>query len=143
MEILLADENIDTTNLILHTVKIYQPDWNITNIISGKECLNSIVNGNNPDIVIIGIQLSDIPELELLEQIRSISDVPIIFLADNTEINKLVTVFDMGADDYVSVPFNTAVFIARITAKVRRNIWDINNSQLELKNKLNALDKYS
>jgi DNA-binding response OmpR family regulator len=62
---------------------------------------------------------------ELIENIRDYSDVPIIFLSDDNDIQTLVRAFDAGANDYIVVPFNKVIFIARIKARIRRRDWDI------------------
>jgi two-component system response regulator ChvI len=63
--------------------------------------------------------------LELIRQIRDDSDIPIIFLSDDDNIQALVMVFDMGVNDFIVVPINRAIFIARLKALIRRSIWDI------------------
>jgi DNA-binding response OmpR family regulator len=63
--------------------------------------------------------------LDLIKMIRDNSEIPVIFLSDDKDINTLVNAFDAGANDFVVIPFNKAIFIARIKACVRRRCWDI------------------
>ena len=87
MKILLADtdcETIDDSNMVFH---MYQPDWQVSIIDSGKECLNIIdnSNGNSPDAVISSIELADMSDFDLIEQIRASSDTSVTFLSDDKD----------------------------------------------------------
>lgn len=74
----------------------------------------------HPDIVILDVGLCDIDGFEVCRRIRSVSDVPIVFLTINDrEIDK-VRALELGADDYIIKPFNSAEFLARIKAVLRR-----------------------
>lgn len=73
-----------------------------------------------PDIVIVDLGLPDISGLELIREVRSWSDVPIIVLSARTQELDKVGALDAGADDYLSKPFGTAELIARIRAHLRR-----------------------
>lgn len=73
-----------------------------------------------PDILIVDLGLPDISGLDVIREVRSWTDVPIIVLsARNQELDK-VGALDAGADDYLSKPFGTAELIARIRAHLRR-----------------------
>jgi len=95
-------------------------------ILSGKQCLDIVNNGNCPDVIILGMKLRDTTGLELTERIRDYSDVPIILLANDREIYTLVKAFDSGVNDYITLPFNEKIFIARLKALIRRSSWDKN-----------------
>jgi DNA-binding response OmpR family regulator len=125
MEILIADTNSEILEDVLLTLNQYQPDWQLSIINAGKECLDIIKNGNCPDAVILGMQLSDMSGFELIGHIRDDSDIPVIFLSCDKDIQTLVKAFDSGANDYIVKPFNKAVFIARLKALIRRREWDI------------------
>jgi two-component system KDP operon response regulator KdpE len=125
MEILIADKNYELIEYVRLTLNRYLPDWDVSVVNSDKECLDIVVSDSCPDIVIIGTGLTDMNGLDLIEQIRDDSNVTIIILSDDSDMNKLVKAFDVGANDYIVKPFNKAIFIARLKALVRRRIWDI------------------
>jgi DNA-binding response OmpR family regulator len=62
----------------------------------------------------MGMNLSDIPALDLLKQIRDDSDIPVVIISDSTDIQKLVEAFDDGANDYILKPFNQRIFTTRL-----------------------------
>jgi PleD family two-component response regulator len=125
MKMLIANSNSETIKNISLILNSYQPDWQVLVVDSGKECLDTIKNGNCPDAIILGMQLSDMSGLELTGRIRDDSDVPVIFLSDNNDIAILVKAFDAGANDYIVKPLKERIFIAKLEALLRRKMWDI------------------
>ncbi len=72
------------------------------------------------DLVLLDLMLPGIDGLEVCRRIRSRSSVPIIMLtARDTDVDEVVGL-EMGADDYVTKPFNTRKLLARIKAALRR-----------------------
>lgn len=74
-----------------------------------------------PDAVIVDVGLPDGDGFELVREIRSRSDVPIVMLTARGEIEDRVRGLDSGADDYVGKPFHFAELLARLRAHLRRN----------------------
>jgi len=73
------------------------------------------------DLVLLDLMLPGVDGLEVCRRIRSSSSVPIIMLtARDTDIDEVVGL-EMGADDYVTKPFNTRKLMARIRAALRRS----------------------
>jgi DNA-binding response OmpR family regulator len=137
MKILIVESDCEVIERVKTVIKASQPDWNLSFTTSGKECIDIVGSGNCPDIVIIGMQLSDMSGLELIEHIRDDSDIPIIFISDDKDVQTLVNAFEAGTSDYIVTPFSKAIFIARIKALVRRRDWDIQaaeNKQVKVNN---------
>jgi two-component system response regulator AdeR len=75
----------------------------------------------NPDLILLDIRMPGPDGLDILQTIRSASNVPIIMLTALTDdINKLLSL-RLGADDYIAKPFNPAELIARIRTVLRRS----------------------
>ncbi len=132
MKILIAESDCRIVDILETVIKTSQPDWNLSFTTSGKECIDVVKNGSCPDMVITGMELSDMSGFELIENIRDYSDVPVVFLSCDNDIQTLVRAFDAGANDFVVVPFNRAIFIARIKARIRRRDWDKQNKEYSL-----------
>jgi two-component system KDP operon response regulator KdpE len=112
MKILIADNDSDIIEDVSRTLNINQPDWQVSVIGSGKRCLDILTGDNSPDAIITGIQLTDMSGFELVGRIRDNSDIPVIVVSRDTDIQRLVEAFDAGANDYIVRPFNKAIFIA-------------------------------
>ena len=86
----------------------------------GAEALQKAEN-TKPDLVVLDLMLPDIDGLEVCRQIRSGSDVPILMLtARDDDIDKIVGL-EVGADDYLTKPFNPRELVARIKSILRRS----------------------
>ena len=75
---------------------------------------------NAPDIIILDLSLPDRRGSEVLDLVRSWSNVPIIVLSAEADEEEKVRLFEAGADDYVIKPFGIAELIARSRAALRR-----------------------
>lgn len=80
-----------------------------------------IFEEENPDLIILDVNLPDGNGYELCKYIRSKSDVPIIFLTALDEEVNVVLGFEIGGDDYITKPFRVKELISRIKAILRRN----------------------
>src|SRR5580692_5342000 len=74
----------------------------------------------HPDLIILDLGLPDMSGLEVLETIRSWSDVPVIVLSIQSDEDQKVRLLKIGADDYVVKPFGIAELAARCEAALRR-----------------------
>ena len=72
------------------------------------------------DLLILDINLPDGSGLDLLEQVRKTSDVPMILLTANDTDMDIVEGLEQGADDYITKPFSVSELVARVEALARR-----------------------
>jgi two-component system KDP operon response regulator KdpE len=77
---------------------------------------------NKPDLIILDLNLPDLEGAEVLERIRSWSNVPIIVLSIQADEQEKVRLLKLGADDYVVKPFGIAELLARCEAALRRHL---------------------
>jgi two-component system, OmpR family, KDP operon response regulator KdpE len=75
---------------------------------------------NPPDLVILDLMLPDLDGAEVLERLRSWSNVPVIILSVESDEEEKVRLLKLGADDYVVKPFGIAELLARGDAALRR-----------------------
>lgn len=67
-----------------------------------------------PDVVILDLGLPDTDGIEVLQEIRRFSNVPVVILTARTEDSAVVRGLETGADDYVTKPFDSMVLLARV-----------------------------
>jgi two-component system, OmpR family, KDP operon response regulator KdpE len=77
---------------------------------------------SKPDLIVLDLNLPDIEGSEVLERIRSWSNVPVIVLSIQSEEQEKVRLLRLGADDYVVKPFGIAELLARTEAALRRHL---------------------
>lgn len=74
----------------------------------------------HPDLILLDLNLPGTDGIYLCQQMRKISDIPVIIItARNTEVDELISM-TYGADDFVTKPFNTQILLARVNNILRR-----------------------
>jgi DNA-binding response OmpR family regulator len=86
-------------------------------IEGGKE----LFEAENPDLIILDVNLPDGSGYDLCKYIRGKSDIPIIFLTALDEEVNVIVGFEIGGDDYITKPFRVRELLSRIKAVLRRN----------------------
>lgn len=78
------------------------------------------IGTRKPDAVILDLGLPDMDGLEVIRDVRTWSNIPIIVLSARTQETEKVAALDAGADDFLSKPFGTPELLARVRAQLRR-----------------------
>jgi DNA-binding response OmpR family regulator len=91
----------------------------VTTATGGREGLR-VFHSERPDIVILDVGLPEMDGWAVLERIRELSEVPVLMLTSHGREADKVRGLRGGADDYLTKPFGTAEFIARVQALLRR-----------------------
>lgn len=86
---------------------------------TGLDAVN-IFNSESPDLVLLDIMLPQLDGWQVCREIRKTSEAPIIMLTAKDEVFDKVLGLELGADDYVTKPFDTKEIVARIKAVLRR-----------------------
>ncbi len=79
-----------------------------------------MATATNPDLVILDLMLPDMDGFEVCRRIRRQSDVPVLMLTARTDDVDKIVGLEIGADDYVTKPFNPRELVARVRALLRR-----------------------
>jgi len=114
---MVMDDNQDMLTLLNRTLELEGYDTVV--VVDYDEALTALET-IHPDMVIMDTYLPDIDSLRILDIIREHSNVPIIVMTADNELETLKTVFAHGADDLIRKPFGMKPFIARIKAILRR-----------------------
>ena len=96
-----------------------QAGYRVSSAASGEEAL-AVAAQDPPDLMLLDIGLPGMDGLEVLRQLRQEQDIPVIFLTARRRELEQVLGLELGADDYVTKPFDTDVLLARIRAVLRR-----------------------
>lgn len=86
----------------------------------GQEALNK-VSTFNPDLIILDVMLPKMDGFDVCKKINSERSIPIILLTAKTDIIDRVLGLELGADDYITKPFDNRELLARIKALLRRS----------------------
>ena len=88
---------------------------------TGREALERVAS-EKPDLIVLDLMLPDIDGLEVCRRVRQSSDVPILMLtARDEDVDKIIGL-EVGADDYLTKPFNPRELVARVKSILRRSV---------------------
>ena len=106
---------------IRDTLKIFikNDGYEVMEAANGKEGLAMALN-NELDLIVADIMMPVMDGLEMTMKIREVSDVPIIFLSAKSEDIDKIKGLNLGADDYITKPFEPMELLARIKSNLRR-----------------------
>jgi DNA-binding response OmpR family regulator len=119
MKILVVDDEPDVVESVRLGFTLQWREVDVVGAANGEQALDSIER-EHPDIVVLDIGLPDMDGFEVLRQIRAFSDVPVVMLTARDDAMDKVKGLELGADDYVTKPFNHLELMARVKAVLRR-----------------------
>jgi two-component system KDP operon response regulator KdpE len=119
MKILVIDDEPDVIESVRLGFTLQWREVDVLGAASGEAGLDAIER-DVPDIVLLDVGLPDIDGFEVLRQIRDFSDVPVVMLTARDDSMDKVKGLELGADDYVTKPFNHLELMARVKAVMRR-----------------------
>ena len=94
-------------------------NYNVVTATCGNEALELTIK-EKPDIIILDAMLPDISGFELIHKIKLIDDIPIIMLTAKDDINDKLLGLQLGAEDYITKPFNSTELLLRIKVISKR-----------------------
>jgi len=115
--VLLVDDEEQIRELL--SLYFTQEDFTVAEAADGAEALLKLQQVR-PDIIILDIMMPVLDGIEVCQQIRKHSSVPIIMLTSRTQDDDRILGLEIGADDYVAKPFNPKEVVARVKAVLRR-----------------------
>ena len=115
--ILVVDDNREIVYSISELLK-YE-GYNVVKAYDGMEALEA-VEANKIDLILLDVMMPRLNGLSALMKLREHHKIPVIILSAKTEESDKVSGLVLGADDYISKPYNSAELIARVKAQLRR-----------------------
>lgn len=112
---------VDDDKEIVKAIEIYlgEENYKIYKAYDGNEALKQI-KGNDIQLVILDIMMPKKDGIETLKEIRKYKNIPVIMLSAKSEDIDKINGLNIGADDYITKPFNPVELIARVNALIRR-----------------------
>jgi two-component system KDP operon response regulator KdpE len=116
--VLVVDD--DPAILRTLTISLRARGHEVLTAADGRTALDAC-RDDKPDVLILDLGLPDVSGVDVLRQVRSYSQVPVIVLSARHGSDDKVLALDLGADDYVTKPFGMDELVARLRAAVRRS----------------------
>ena len=127
--VLIAEDDSD----IVKILKLYleSSGYRVFTADNGVNAYEIVVK-EKIDIAIVDIMMPKIDGYELIIKIRKIKDIPILILSAKNQDEDKILGLNLGADDYITKPFNSLEVVARIQANLRR-FYKLNNNEVATK----------
>ena len=116
---------VDDDKEIVGAIEIYlkKEGYNIIKAYNGNEAIQKMKeNEDDIHLIILDIMMPEKDGLETLEEIRKTNGVPVILLSAKSEDYDKIGGLNLGADDYITKPFNPLELIARVNSSIRRYV---------------------
>ena len=120
MRILVVDDAPDVVESVRLGFTLQWRDTEVLGAGTGEQALE-VVEQARPDIVLLDVGLPGLDGFGVLREIRLFSDVPVVMLTARDDSMDKVKGLELGADDYVTKPFNHLELMARVRAVLRRH----------------------
>jgi two-component system, OmpR family, KDP operon response regulator KdpE len=120
VRLLIADDARDVAEVVAFGARMTWPGCHVVIAASGEEALRAFAR-ELFDIVVLDVSMPPPEGFEVCRQIREASSVPILMLTVHDATVDKVRAFDLGADDYLTKPFDHLELLARLRALVRRS----------------------
>lgn len=114
--VLIIDDEAQIRRLLRNALSA---EARVVEAATGREGID-LAAAERPSLVVLDLGLPDVAGAEVCREIRHWSNAPIIVLSARHSDSEKVALLDAGADDYVTKPFSTAEFQARVRAQLRR-----------------------
>ena len=115
--VLVTEDDIPVRNLIITTLKTHE--YKYLSAGNGAEAL-MMASSHNPDVLFLDLGLPDMDGVDVIRQIRSWSNMPIIVISARSDDADKIEALDAGADDYLTKPFSVEEMLARLRVTIRR-----------------------
>ena len=132
--ILIVDDEKEIRNLI--AIYLKNEGYDILEASDGEEGL-SLLKKHKVHLIVLDLMMPNVDGIEMCMKVREIAEMPIIMLSAKSQDMDKIVGLSIGADDYVTKPFNPLELIARIKSQLRRYIKmdrldSMNESEIEI-----------
>lgn len=117
-KIIIVDDEKEIADLL--DLCLTNDGFSVSKAFNAKDALD-LVEAENFDLMILDIMLEDMDGFSVCKKIREKHYFPIIMLTSRIDSNDKILGFTMGADDYITKPFNPLEVIARVKTQLRRS----------------------
>lgn len=117
MNILVVDDEKEIADIV--ALYLQSGEYNVYTFYNGEDALKCVENVSI-DLAILDVMLPDIDGFEILGRIRKKYKFPVIMLTAKVDAKDRITGLTLGADDYISKPFDPMELVARVKAQLRR-----------------------
>ena len=114
----MVEDDESLANIIARYLQ--KSNIDVTNVMSGADLIDNLKTSTSYELLILDLTLPDIDGLDLIKEIRNISNIPIIISSARDDILDKIKGFENGADDYMPKPYDPRELELRIKSVIAR-----------------------
>jgi len=130
MKILVVDDESRMRKLVKDF--LVKSGYIVIEASDGEEAVDIFMSTNDIDLIILDVMMPKLDGYGVAEEIRKVSNVPIIMLTAKSDEKDELKGFELGVDEYITKPFSPKILVARVEAVLRRTKSDDEVQQLEV-----------
>ena len=115
--VLVIDDDPMAVQLVSNALQ--EEDYQVLSALDGPQGLR-LMYENHPDLIVLDINMPTMDGWVVCQRIREVSDIPVIMVTAQDSPDEIIKGLDMGADDYITKPYEINVLLARVRATLRR-----------------------
>ncbi|MFT8637645.1 MAG: response regulator transcription factor [Pseudoclavibacter sp.] len=129
VRVLIVDDELNLVELVAAAVRF--EGYTVDTALTGMDAVRR-ARAHRPDVVVLDIMLPDISGIEVLRELHEVDEgIPVLFLTAKDGVDDRIAGITVGADDYVTKPFNLEELMARVRGLLRRSRkWQSSESAL-------------
>ncbi|AMC92588.1 hypothetical protein AOC36_00835 [Erysipelothrix larvae] len=116
MNILIVEDDNEINQLLF---ELLSPHYTITQAYSGTEALR-LIESDSFDCVLLDLMLPGLSGAEVIQQARLLTTSPFIIISALSDVSNRVNLLELGADDYITKPFDNREVLARVQVQLRK-----------------------
>ena len=125
--ILIVDDDETLSDITADMLESYKYD--VERCFSADEAFKLLAD-KKFDLIILDINLPDVTGFEVCEELRKVSEVPVIFASARTSVDDRITGFEKGGDDYLPKPYSMKELLARVNAVMKRTYSSMEDEEI-------------
>ncbi len=119
MKVLIIEDSPEIVHSVTLCFKVFLPEASVDFSYDGIKGLE-LIRSKPFDILILDLNLPEMDGMEVLQQVRTFSDIPVLILTVRDRIEDKLKGLDLGADDYMVKPFKPRELITRVNEAISR-----------------------
>jgi two-component system, OmpR family, alkaline phosphatase synthesis response regulator PhoP len=117
--VLVVEDEVSIASFV--SLYLKNAGYQVRTVGTGQDAITQAEN-DRPDLVVLDLMLPDVDGIEVCKRLRQSSEVPILMLtARDEDVDKIIGL-EVGADDYLTKPFNPRELVARVKSILRRSV---------------------
>ncbi len=130
IKILVVDDESRMRKLVRDF--LVKSGYSVVEAADGEEAVDKFMSDRDISLIILDVMMPKLDGYGVAEEVRKLSDVPIIMLTAKSDEKDELRGFDLGIDEYITKPFSPRILVARVEAVLRRSVEDAESNLISV-----------